>query len=216
MAPTETSIGASSSSSGRDVNDILNQAMLDATLLDIQQTSRKRPKGVLLGTYFPNFAGLFCPPLWGSRLFPLAAKQEKIYFAAAANGKLNHFDGSPDEEYIEDIQKFMKKIFTSWDTKLTTKCPEIRTTALDDYWRKKFPFASTRFYDRCFTRKEKDPNMYRPGAVKALNSPAPSHMNSNPQIGSTVVATTAAKPNVDPRRSQEALRIANVSTEFSQ
>ena len=190
---------------------MLNQALLDATLLDLEQTSRKRPKGLLLGTYFPNFAGLICPPLWGTRLFPLAAKQEKVHFAAAVEGKLSHFDGNPNDAYIEDIQNFMHKVFTAWDTKCDTTCSDIRAPEIERFWSQKFPFASNRFQDRCYTRKVRDPNSYhRPGTVKAINSPAPTTVNPKSQTGS-VVATTAAQPKPDPRRSQEAIRIANVS-----
>ena len=204
---------SSDSTDKRSVGSILNQALLDATLLDLQLTARKRPKGLLLGTYFPNFAGILFPPIWGSRLFPLAPKQEKLHFMVAAEGKLDHFDGTPDQSYIEDIQNFMKKIFISWDTRMDTTygdCPALHTTGLQHYWKKKFPFAKHRFNDSCYSIKQRDPNQYyQRGAVRANNTPAPAR--TGPLVGSSVVSSTAARPKADPRRSQEALRIANVS-----
>ena len=210
---TDSSI-SSDTTDKRSVGSILNQALLDATLLDLQQSARKRPKGMLLGTYFPNFAGLLFAPIWGSRLFPLAPKQEKIHFMVAAEGKLDHFDGTPDQSYIEDIQAHMKKVFTSWDTKMDptfANCPPLSHTGLQYYWKRKFPFSKHRFNDSCFSSKSRDPNSYyQRGSVRAQNSPAPQRMG--PLVGASVVSTTAARPRADPRRSQEALRIANVST----
>ena len=198
------------------MDDILNQALLDTTLLDLKATTRKRPKNLLLGTYFPNIAGLLCPPLWGTRLFPLAAKQEKLHFIAAADGKLEHFDGQPDQAYLEDIQKVMTKTFRSWDTKPNFDfCPDIKSANMAYFWRNKFPFAIQKFEDNCYTQKAKDPGVFRPGTVKAQNSPAPPSAHPDRVLGSTIVATTAAKPKADPRRSEESIRLANVSDDSS-
>lgn len=181
-------------------------------MLDLKATTRKRPKNLLLGTYFPNIAGLLCPPLWGTRLFPLAAKQEKLHFIAAADGKLEHFDGQPDQAYLEDIQKVMTKTFRSWDTKPNfTVCPDLKSANLAYFWRNKFPFAIQKFDERCYTQKEKDPSWFRPGTVKEKNSPAPQPAHPERTLGSSIVATTAARPKADPRRSEETIRLANVS-----
>ena len=194
------------------MDELLNQALLDTTLLDLKLTTRKRPKNLLLGTYFPNIAGILCPPLWGTRLFPLAAKQEKLHFIAAADGKLDHFDGQPDQFYLEDIQKIMAKTFRSWDTQPNFEyCPDLRSANLAYFWRNKFPFAIQKFEERCYTIKDKDPGTFQPGTVRTENSPAPTPAHPERTLGSTIVATTAARPKADPRRSEETIRLANVS-----
>ena len=57
------------------------------------------------------------PPLMNTRLFPASAKQEKLHFVVANNGTLERFDGDPDLDYLEDIKRHMKRVFSGWDCK---------------------------------------------------------------------------------------------------
>ena len=166
---------------------------------------------VYLGTYFPSAASILVAPLYGTRMFPLMAHQEKLHFVVATNGQVNRFDGEPDQLYFEDIQNHMARTFSGWDTRrdaddyLQTDSPNL---AKD--FRRKFPFASERFDQQCFSRKEFDQeSRISRGHVKYWNSPADAQGVT--KLGSLGVSQTSRQARSDPRRSEEELRLAQVS-----
>ena len=75
----------------------------------------------------------------------------------ATNGKTDHFDGEPDQQYFEDIQKYMQRMFSGWDCDVDQSESFLQRwspTISEDY-RKKFPFSTERFGVPCYTKKVK-------------------------------------------------------------
>ena len=163
-----------------------------------------------LGTYFPNVASIFMPPLAGTRLFPFSANQEKLHFSVAVNGKIGHFDGDQDPNYFEDIRRHMGMVFRSWDQLPTsTDYLQMDSRNLSYEFNRKFPFAKQRFHQKCWARKEKHTQVQR-GQVKIWNSPAKPQPHSS-QVGTLVVSENRRQHRADPQRSQEELDRAKVS-----
>ena len=154
---------------------------------------------------------MICPPLFGSRIFPLSAKQEKLHFEVATSGRTDRFDGEPDQKYFEDISAVMAKIFAGWD--YTVNDPDFlqfHSTNLKEDYQKKFPFSTNRFGERCFSKKDVEPqNVPTRGVVKEWNTPA-HRRPSTEQFGSVVVASNKAARTRDPKRSGEDLHKAQV------
>lgn len=167
------------------------------------------------GTYFPSFGRIICPPLWGTRIFPLCAKQEKLHFEVATDGPLDRFDGEPDESYLEDVKKFMKKTFRGWDCnpdRASFLQPTSRYLA-DDY-KNKFPFSIQRLTESCFSRKPipaKNRSRSHIGAVEQSNTQVTTRPNA---LGTAVVAGAKAKQRSDPRRTTEELQMAKVGSDL--
>ena len=163
----------------------------------------------ILGTYFPSFAGIIAPPLWGTRVFPLMANQEKLHFVVATDGQLDRFDGTPEATYMEEVKSHMTKLFRGWD-----KRPEsfdwlqLESTNHSRDFRKKFPFAVERLDQRCFKPKDTVKIKVKVGAVKYINTPAGEH---RPAAGSRTVTASTRPVRQDPRRSENELRQAQVS-----
>ena len=148
-----------------------------------------------------------------TRLFPASAKQEKLHFVVANNGTLERFDGDPDLDYLEDIKRHMKRVFSGWDCK--TSGPHFLQHTSPDRaqdFEKKFPFAIQRLEDKCYTRASMRNKEYATsGVVQSRNTP----ISSRPDVrGSTIVSNVRTNVNSDPRRSQEEIRLAQVSSQI--
>ena len=94
--------------------------------------------------------GIFTPNLIGTEIFPLSPKQEKLYYAVAVNGPINHFDGDVDESFVDDIKRFMDPVLVSLRPNNQTK-PEFLVrweNDFDDDWCQKFPYATHRIFER--------------------------------------------------------------------
>ena len=161
-------------------------------------------------------ARILCPPLYGTRLFPTSAKQEKFHFVAATSGNIDHFDGDPDLDYLTDVKKFMQRMFDGWDYSSTDReFLQFRSPTLAQDLGKKFPFMIHRLHDKSYHAKKKGPkgpndkSWVRPGAAQALNTP----VTRRPQnvTGSSIVNNIRTVTRSDPRRSQDELRMAQVS-----
>ena len=79
-----------------------------------------RPKANFNGRYFPCF-GVICPPLQGTKVFPLSPKQEKFHFLHATGAPLNHLDGTsePDADYLDMVMMHMELRMHAWENNLT-------------------------------------------------------------------------------------------------
>lgn len=156
-------------------------------------------------------ARILCPPLWGTRLFPLCAKQERVHFDIATNGPVGHYDGEPDRSYDEHIKEYMKRMFGGWDHDSTdiNYLQEWSTSRAKDY-EQKFPFSIHRFGVQCYTKKEiAEENLVHSGAIRASNTPA-SDQPPN-RTGGCIVAGANIRTKSDPRTSTEDLKVAKVN-----
>ena len=154
---------------------------------------------------------MLCPPLFGTRLFPLCAKQERVHFDVATNGALGHYDGEPNQSYEEDIRKYMNRMFDGWDhqSEEYNYLQDWSTSKPRDYTTK-FPFSTHRFKDKCYSKKEINPaNKVVPGAVRAHNTPA-SEVPPDRTAG-FIVAGANIRTKSDPRTSAEDLKVAKVN-----
>ena len=144
-------------------------------------------------------------------MFPLMAHQEKLHFVVATNGQVNHFDGEPDQLYFEDIHRIMKKTFDAWDVRPDADdYLQLGSPNLTMDFKRKFPFASVRFDQNCFSRKEiEDDSRVSRGHVRYWNSPA--DVRRPERFGSLGVTQTNRLPRNDPQRSAEELRLAQVN-----
>ena len=155
-------------------------------------------------------ARLLCPPLYGTRLFPLCAKQERVHFDVATNGAVGHYDGEPNQAYEEQLKQFMARMFQGWDHQSTelNYLQDWSTTRPDDFT-KKFPFAIHRYNDVCFTKKEiEEQHLVQPGVIEARNTPAKADQPIRP--GGFVVSGAKIRTKSDPRTSTEDLKLAKV------
>ena len=106
-----------------------------------------RQKALFKGRYFPSF-GLLCPPLAGTEIFPLSPKMEKIHFAVAADMPLDHFDGEPQQQFLDDIKEYMQPIFESYQLSSKDRyLHRFKNPDFNEEWAKKFPYASHRFQE---------------------------------------------------------------------
>lgn len=156
-------------------------------------------------------ASIICPPLAGTRMFPFSSHQEKVHFMVAAEGRLDRFDGEENLEYFEDIRKFMAKTFAAWDLQpLSEDYLQFESQNLKKDFPRKFPFSSHRLGQTTWSQKLAAIKVQR-GEVRKQNTPA-NETPSSKQVGSLVASTAKRQPRIDPRRSEEELRVARVST----
>ena len=156
-------------------------------------------------------ARILCPPLWGTRIFPLCAKQERVHFDVATNGPVGHYDGEPDRAYGEHIKSFMERTFGGWDHNSMdqTYLQDWSTTRPRDY-ELKFPFSIHRYDDQCYTKKEiEEENLVLPGAIRANNTPGSEEPPN--RTGGFIVAGANIRTRSDPRTSAEDLKVAKVN-----
>ena len=146
--------------------------------------------------------------MYGTRLFPLCAKQERVHFDVATRGVVEHYDGEPNQSYEEDIKKYMQRMFSGWDfnSREANFLQDWSNTRAEDF-SKKFPFALHRYNDVCFTKKDWDASVV-PGAVRARNTPATPTLPD--RTGGCVVTGANIRTRSDPRTSAEDLRLAKV------
>ena len=165
-----------------------------------------------LGTYFPSFGSIFCPPLWGTRIFPLAAAQEKLHFVVANEGQLSRFDGEEDPQYIADIKDFMERLLSGWQAGPNNEdFLQWYSNAADltSDFKLKFPFAINRFGENCSMDKDRT-NYVRIPRNALTDSTRSAAKVTHDRSGTSVVARTRVKPTRDPRTSAEDLRTAQV------
>ena len=106
-----------------------------------------RQKALFKGRYFPSF-GLLCPPLAGTEIFPVSPRMEKLHFAVAAEMPMDHFDGEPQQQYLDDIKEYMAPIFESYQLSNKDRyLHRFKNPNFNDEWSKKFPYASHRFQE---------------------------------------------------------------------
>ena len=74
-----------------------------------------RPKNMFNGVYFNCFAGVCGGVLAGTAVFPLPPKQEKVHFMHSIAAPMDHLDGLPDSDYLDNIQVHMSIKLESWD-----------------------------------------------------------------------------------------------------
>ena len=138
----------------------------------------------------------------------MSAKQEKFHFVAATNGKLDNFDGEPDQAYIEDVQRYMIKIFRGWDSGSTRKDYLQWGTPyfISDYVQK-FPFSIHRFHETMNEYKYTGAFKTKFNAVQDKNTPS----GVRPDVcGTTVVHDAKVRVTSDPKRTTAELQAAQV------
>ena len=98
--------------------------------------------------------GIFTPNLIGTEVFPLAPKQEKLYYSVAQNGPINHFDGDVDESFVDDIKNFMQPVLASIKPNNQKKHNFLARwdNEFQEDWEQKFPYASHRITERSSNR----------------------------------------------------------------
>ena len=117
-----------------------------------------RQKALFKGRYFPSF-GLICPPLAGTEIFPISPRMEKIHFAVAADLPMDHFDGEPQQQYIDDIKSYMAPIFASYQVSNKDKyLHRFKNPNFNEEWAKKFPYSSHRFQEGNAIRRKVGPD----------------------------------------------------------
>ena len=125
----------------KGVEQILNASQDNSNLAPARQ------KALFKGRYFVSF-GILCAPLAGTEIFPMAPRMEKLHFAVAADMPLDHFDGEPQQQYLDDIKNHMAKVFKSYQLSNRDRyLHRFKNSNFDDEWNTKFPFASHRFYE---------------------------------------------------------------------
>ena len=143
---TESTSGLSSNTlnrSGYNVGRLqeLNDSLEPADLPPARQ------KALFKGRYFPSF-GIFCPPLAGTEIFPMAPRMEKLHFAVAAEMPLDHYDGEPQQQFLDDIKEYMKPVFQSYQLSNKDRyLQRFKNKDFNDEWNTKFPFSSHRFHE---------------------------------------------------------------------
>lgn len=106
-----------------------------------------RQKALFKGRYFPSF-GLLCSPLMGTEIFPLSPKMEKLHFAVAADMPLDHYDGEPQQQFLDDIKEYMKPVFDAYHQSNRDRyLHRFKNQEFDNEWKLKFPYASHRFHE---------------------------------------------------------------------
>ena len=116
-----------------------------------------RPKRAFRGRAFVCF-GNIVPTLFGTSIFPLAPKQEKMYYNVATETSIDHFDGELDQSFLDDIRTFMQPVLDS----MAPECQksDFFLTRRDNksfvsQWATKFPYASNRILE--FNAHHKEP-----------------------------------------------------------
>jgi len=74
-----------------------------------------RPKNKFNGVYFNCFAGVCGGVLAGTAVFPLPPKQEKVHFLQSILAPMDHLDGQPDSQYLDNIVLHMMIRLDSWE-----------------------------------------------------------------------------------------------------
>lgn len=74
-----------------------------------------RPKNKFNGVYFNCFAGICGGVLAGTAVFPLPPKQEKVHFMQSIMAPMDHLDGQPDSQYLDNVVLHMMIRLDSWD-----------------------------------------------------------------------------------------------------
>ena len=74
-----------------------------------------RPKNRFNGVYFNCFAGICGGVLAGTAVFPLPPKQEKVHFMQSVMAPMDHLDGQPDSQYLDNVVLHMMIRLDSWD-----------------------------------------------------------------------------------------------------
>ena len=121
----------------------------------INHGTQYRSKRAFLGRPFPCF-GFITPMLIGTQVFPLAPKQEKLFFTVATDGPMDHYDGEPDHTYLDDIRRYMDPVLAALQPNRQSR-PEFLNRAQNDFhadWLAKFPFASHRLFAYCGMRRQ--------------------------------------------------------------
>lgn len=122
------------------------QYRLDETTENVQLPPA-RQKALFKGRYFPSF-GLLCPPLAGTEIFPISPRMEKLHFAVAADMPMDHFDGEPQQQYLDDIKEYMAPIFESYQVSNKDKyLHRFKNPNFNQEWASKFPYSSHRFHE---------------------------------------------------------------------
>ena len=112
-----------------------------------------RPKALYRGRYFPCF-GILCGPLVGTEIFPLPPRMEKLHYAVAKDLPLDHYDGEPQSQYLDDIKTYMDPILKSQFTSNRTNFLfRQNNDSFEVDWQRKFPYASHRFGEHNAVRK---------------------------------------------------------------
>ena len=144
-----------SSSRARSVVD--GQSRWDETPENLQLPPA-RQKALFKGRYFPSF-GLLCPPLAGTEIFPISPNMEKLHFAVAADMPMDHFDGEPQQQYLDDIKQYMEPIFESYQLSNKDKyLNRFKNPNFNQEWASKFPYASHRFQEGNAIRRKVGPD----------------------------------------------------------
>ena len=130
-----------------------------------------RQKALFKGRYFPSF-GTLCPPLNGTEIFPISPRMEKLHFAVAADLPMDHFDGEPQQQYLDDIKGYMAPIFASYQVSNKDKyLHRFQNPNFENEWAEKFPYASHRFKEGNAIRK-------KVGAAEVFKV----NLNTNPNL----------------------------------
>ena len=73
---------------------------------------------------------------------------EKLHFAVAADLPVDHFDGEPQQQYLDDIKEYMGPIFESYQLSSKDRyLHRFKNPNFNEEWAKKFPYASHRFHE---------------------------------------------------------------------
>ena len=143
-------------------------------------------------------------------MFPASAKQEKFHFIAATSGNIDHFDGDPDLDYLQDVRQYMQRMFDGWDYQPNDRdFLQKRSGRQSQDFEKKFPFAIHRLQSRMYgSDRNKKREWVASGTVDTKNTP----VTNRPDVhGSSIVTGVKTITRSDPRRSEEQLRLARVS-----
>ena len=103
-----------------------------------------RTTGTFNGVYFPCM-GIFSSPLYGTNIFPLPPKQEKLHFNLMMNEPTDHYDGNPNSQYEDEIRRIMQPQMLAFEkTSVAFNNQKLLSINLDD-WQVKFPFSMVRW-----------------------------------------------------------------------
>ena len=142
-APTRRGTDSTSSSSRQWYNPGSRVDLNTSSETTVMPPARQ--KALFKGRYFPSF-GILCSPLAGTEIFPISPKMEKLHFAVAADMPVDHFDGEPQQQYLDDIKEYMQPIFASYQLSNRAKyLHRYKNPNFNEEWATKFPYASHRF-----------------------------------------------------------------------
>ena len=120
---------------------------------DVYTPPPRRQKALYHGRYFPCF-GLFCAPLAGTEIFPFSPKMEKLHFAVATDQPVDHLDGEPQSQYLDDIKNYMTPVLIANAKIIQDRFLYRYANDFEGDWQLKFPFASHRFGQMPYVAKE--------------------------------------------------------------